>query len=90
LPDTIIKRITINNLLHKDGTVNYYPNVLTHDDANHYFDLLLQKIVWENDEVIISVSISSQREKLHGMVILTTCIPIQIQQSKHYHGLKNF
>src|SRR5215469_5659021 len=38
---------------------------------------------------LFSVSISSQREKLHGMVILTTCIPIQIQQSKHYHGLKN-
>ena len=53
MPDTIIKRIGINNLLHKDGTVNYYPNVLTHDDANRYFDLLLQNIVWENDEVII-------------------------------------
>jgi alkylated DNA repair dioxygenase AlkB len=53
LPDTIIKRIAINILLHKDGTVSYYPNVLTHDDANRYFDLLLQKIVWENDEVII-------------------------------------
>ena len=45
--------IAINNVLHKDGTVNYYPNVPTHDDANRYFDLLLQKIVWENDEVII-------------------------------------
>jgi len=45
--------IAINNVLHKDGTVNYYPNVLTHDDATRYFDLLLQKIVWENDEVII-------------------------------------
>ena len=53
MPDTIIKRIAINNLLHKDGTVNYCPNVLTHDDANRYFDLLLQKIVWENDKVII-------------------------------------
>ena len=53
MPDTIIKRIAINILLHKDGTVSYYPNVLTHDDANRYFDLLLQKIVWENDEVII-------------------------------------
>ena len=45
--------IAINNVLHKDGTVNYYPNGLTHDDATRYFDLLLQKIVWENDEVII-------------------------------------
>ena len=43
----------INNLLHKDGTVNYYPNVLTNNEANRYFDLLLQKIVWENDEAII-------------------------------------
>ena len=45
--------IAINNVLLKDGTVNYYPNVLTHDDASHYLDLLLQKIVWDNDEVII-------------------------------------
>ena len=43
----------INNLLRKDGTVNYYPNVLTNNEANRYFDLLLQKIVWENDEAII-------------------------------------
>jgi alkylated DNA repair dioxygenase AlkB len=43
----------INNLIHKDGTVNYYPNMLAHDEANRYFDLLLQKIVWENDEIII-------------------------------------
>jgi len=42
-----------NNLLQKDGTVDYYPNVLTNNEANHYFDLLLQKIVWENDDVII-------------------------------------
>jgi len=45
--------IAINNVLHKGGTVNYYPNVLSHDDATRYFDLLLQKIVWENDEIII-------------------------------------
>ena len=53
MPDAIIKRIAINNLLHKDGTVDYFPNVLTHNEANRYFDLLLQKIVWENDDVII-------------------------------------
>ena len=43
----------ICNILHKDGTVNYYPNVLIHNEANRYFDLLLQKIVWKNDEAII-------------------------------------
>ena len=44
---------TIDNLLHKDGRVNYYRNVLTHNEANRYFDLLLQNIVWENDEAFI-------------------------------------
>ena len=43
----------ISNLLHKDGTVNYYRNVLTHDEANRYFDLLLQNILWRNDEAVI-------------------------------------
>jgi alkylated DNA repair dioxygenase AlkB len=43
----------ISNLLHKDGSVNYYRNVLTHNEANRYFDLLLQTIVWENDEAVI-------------------------------------
>jgi alkylated DNA repair dioxygenase AlkB len=42
-----------NNLLHKDGTVDYCPNVLIRNEANRYFDLLLQKIIWENDDVII-------------------------------------
>jgi len=43
----------ISNLLHKDGTVNYYRNVLTHNEANRYFDLLLQHILWRNDEAVI-------------------------------------
>ena len=67
-----------------------YPNVLTHDDATRYFDLLLQKIVWENDEVIIFDKHIVTKRKVAWYGFLTTCIPIQIQQSKHYHGLKNF
>jgi len=43
----------ISNLLHKDGTVNYYRNVLTHNEANRYFDLLLESILWRNDEAVI-------------------------------------
>ena len=43
----------ISNLLHKDGSVSYYRNVLIHSEANRYFDLLLQNVVWENDEVVI-------------------------------------
>ncbi|MGC2428888.1 MAG: hypothetical protein WA421_17780, partial [Nitrososphaeraceae archaeon] len=42
-----------NNLLHKDGTVNYYRKILTPNEANRYFDLLLQNILWENDEAVI-------------------------------------
>gem|GEM_PF-6987875 len=72
------------NLLHKDGTVDYYPNVLTDNEGSRYFDLLLQNCmenVWKMS--LFSVNISSQSEKLRGMVILTTCIPIQTQQNKH-------
>ena len=43
----------ISNLLHNDGSVNYYRNVLTHYEAKRYFDWLLQNIVWENDEAVI-------------------------------------
>jgi hypothetical protein len=32
----------INNILPKDGTVHYYPNVLTHDDANRYAAAIAQ------------------------------------------------
>src|SRR5437879_9348860 len=43
----------ISNLLDKDGSVSYYRNVLIHNEANRYFNLLLQNIVWENDEAVI-------------------------------------
>ena len=41
------------NLLPKDGTVNYYGKVLTHQEANHYFDALMKTIAWKNDEALI-------------------------------------
>jgi alkylated DNA repair dioxygenase AlkB len=43
----------ISNLLHKEGTVNYYRNVLAHNEANRYFDLLLESTLWRNDEAVI-------------------------------------
>jgi alkylated DNA repair dioxygenase AlkB len=42
-----------SNLLHKDGTIIYCGKVLTHNEANRYFDLLSQNISWKSDEVII-------------------------------------
>lgn len=41
------------NLLPKDGTVNYYGKLLSHADANHYFEALWHHIEWRNDEAII-------------------------------------
>ncbi|MGB8036211.1 MAG: alpha-ketoglutarate-dependent dioxygenase AlkB, partial [Nitrososphaeraceae archaeon] len=42
-----------NNILNKDGTVNYYGKILSSEEANQYFDLLMQNVQWEKDEVII-------------------------------------
>jgi alkylated DNA repair dioxygenase AlkB len=46
-------KIESNNLLPKDGTVNYYGKIMTHENANHYLDCLLASIEWKNDEAII-------------------------------------
>ena len=43
----------VSNLLPKDGMVNYYGKVLASKEADQYFNLLMQNILWENDEVII-------------------------------------
>jgi hypothetical protein len=72
-----------NNILNKDGIVNYYGKILSSVVANQYFDLLMQNIHWEKDQVIIFGKILLLREKLHGTVILNTCILIQIQQREH-------
>mgnify|MGYP000689658079 CR=1 FL=1 len=41
------------NLLPYNGVVNYYGPVLGPDDANHYFDRLLETIQWRHDEAVI-------------------------------------
>ncbi len=41
------------NLLPKDGIVNYYGKLFTHQEANNYLDCLLNYIEWKNDEAII-------------------------------------
>jgi alkylated DNA repair dioxygenase AlkB len=44
---------TITNLLPYDGTVEYYGKVLSQGEANCYLDVLLNTIVWKNDEAVI-------------------------------------
>lgn len=41
------------NLLPKDGEVNYYGKLMTLQQANNYYDYLLKSIEWRNDEAII-------------------------------------
>lgn len=43
----------VSNILHADGTVNYYGKILSSREASQYFDLLMQNILWKNDEVVI-------------------------------------
>jgi alkylated DNA repair dioxygenase AlkB len=41
------------NLLPKDGTVNYYGKIFSLAEATFYLDNLLQNIEWKNDEAFI-------------------------------------
>jgi len=44
---------TPRNLLHRDGTVNYYGKLLSCRSADDYLDQLLNNIEWKNDEALI-------------------------------------
>jgi alkylated DNA repair dioxygenase AlkB len=52
-PMNLLNKERVNNILHTDGTVNYYGKILSARQANQYFDLLMQNILWKNDEVVI-------------------------------------
>jgi hypothetical protein len=76
---TTFNEYRVSNVLNKDDTVNYYGKILPSEEANQYFGLLMQKIQWEKDKVIIfGKNILPQKEKLHDMVILYTCILIHV------------
>ena len=44
---------SFDNLLPKDGIVNYYGKLLTYTESNQYYDTLLNTIEWKNDQAII-------------------------------------
>ena len=67
----------VSNILPKDGTVNYYGKVLSSREANQYFDLLMKIHCGRTMKSSFLVNILLLKEKLRGMVIPTTCIPIQ-------------
>lgn len=41
------------NLLPDDGTVNYFGQILSHDEARRYYETLLKNVPWKNDEAVI-------------------------------------
>jgi len=43
----------ISNLLPYDGEVNYYGRIMSHPNAQHYLNRMLNTIVWKNDEAVI-------------------------------------
>ncbi|MEN8702669.1 MAG: alpha-ketoglutarate-dependent dioxygenase AlkB [Polaribacter sp.] len=43
----------INNILPFDGVTNYHGVVLNNEQCNFYYNELMQKINWKNDEAII-------------------------------------
>jgi alkylated DNA repair dioxygenase AlkB len=50
---TIFNEYRLSNILNKDGTVNYHGKILSLEEANQYFDLLMENILWEKDEIIV-------------------------------------
>ena len=49
----LIDNNNIVQVLNRDGRVDYYGKIITNVEANLYFEILLQNIVWKNDEAII-------------------------------------
>jgi hypothetical protein len=41
---TTFNEYRMSNILNKDGTINYYGKILSSEEANQYFDLLMQNI----------------------------------------------
>lgn len=44
---------TNQNLLPHDGTVNYFGKLFSQQEADHYFDVLMNTVEWKNDEAFI-------------------------------------
>ena len=40
------------NILDEDNIVNYYGKILSSEEANKCFDVLMQNIQWENDDLV--------------------------------------
>jgi alkylated DNA repair dioxygenase AlkB len=48
-----LETVATKNLLPKDGTVNYFGTIFSSQEANDYFNTLMNSILWENDQAVI-------------------------------------
>jgi alkylated DNA repair dioxygenase AlkB len=44
---------TMTQILSEDGIVEYYGKILSQEEADRYLELLMEKTLWKNDEVVI-------------------------------------
>lgn len=52
------------NLLPIDGTVNYFGQIMSDEEAHYYFTILLQEIEWKNDQAIIFGKLIETKRKI--------------------------
>ena len=52
------------NLLPKDGTVNYYGTVFSKEQSDFYFEYLLNEIPWKSDEAVIFGKLIETKRKV--------------------------
>ena len=52
------------NLLPKNGTVNYYGKIWVQEQADFYFDYLLNQILWKHDEALIFGKLIQTKRKV--------------------------
>jgi alkylated DNA repair dioxygenase AlkB len=52
------------NILPYDGTVKYYGNIMPEEEANRYFNLLIQETPWDNDRPVIFGKVITTKRQL--------------------------
>lgn len=52
------------NLLPQDGIVNYFGQIMTDQEANDYYSILLNEIEWKNDQAVIFGKLIETKRKI--------------------------
>lgn len=52
------------NLLPKNGTVNYFGQIMSDEEAHRYYSVLLNEIEWKNDQAIIFGKLIETKRKI--------------------------